>query len=512
MAKVSHSTSPIAFPAKPSSPTPNFLAHSENEVEATLRGAQASAHALRMRITMSTVLVGTIPMVAGNAVYYLTEFFVLSPSAVGQTGWWGSLICLSGFLMLLGVMPNDARIIRALCLVASVSLIFVGVVAMTLGLYGYFGTNPSSMCEDKSSLGCNIFLAKWCVLFTIFVCGGVAASKLLLRKPNATGYKEDAFAAPARAALTRLWLTARCTIAIAGACYIVSAALFQLGGAPLYSTSNLVADAFMGATWVMTPILFTPGRRRNMHAWLGKLNTSGETASAAAVAALIGGMDPARSLSLAKSKFRTISFGKLSESDWRANSQHADRTNALFSSTDATELGGCDGFVSHSWSDNGPAKFKALGRWAAAHERATGRQPQLWLDKACIDQENIDESLQCLPVFLAGCKKLIIVAGSSYVGRLWCIMEVFVFLKMGGSTDRITILPIGMSEEEARRRFSELDVEGCGCFKESDKQKLFAIIEQGFGNFASFNQAVRRVFSERLQSLPSAVLSSCREG
>jgi hypothetical protein len=45
-------------------------------------------------------------------------------------------------------------------------------------------------------------------------------------------------------------------------------------------------------------------------------------------------------------------------------------------------------------------------------------------DKACIDQSNIDQSLACLPVFLAGCSVLLVTPGPTYCQRLWCCMEV----------------------------------------------------------------------------------------
>ena len=48
-------------------------------------------------------------------------------------------------------------------------------------------------------------------------------------------------------------------------------------------------------------------------------------------------------------------------------------------------------------------------------------------DKACIDQNNIEQSLACLPVFLAGCQTLLVVAGPTYCSRLWCVMELFTF-------------------------------------------------------------------------------------
>ena len=40
-------------------------------------------------------------------------------------------------------------------------------------------------------------------------------------------------------------------------------------------------------------------------------------------------------------------------------------------------------------------------------------------DKACIPQDDIDRSLACLPIFLAGCNGLLIMAGPTYASRLW---------------------------------------------------------------------------------------------
>ena len=50
-------------------------------------------------------------------------------------------------------------------------------------------------------------------------------------------------------------------------------------------------------------------------------------------------------------------------------------------------------------------------------------------DKACIDQNSIQQSLACLPVFLAGCQTLLVVAGPTYCSRLWCVMELFTFAR-----------------------------------------------------------------------------------
>ena len=83
-------------------------------------------------------------------------------------------------------------------------------------------------------------------------------------------------------------------------------------------------------------------------------------------------------------------------------------------------LGSVDAFFGHSWRDEDEApgaKYAALIAWAA---RLNVEEPTIWLDKACIDQNNVDRALACLPVYLAGCKSLLVVAGSSYCSRLWC--------------------------------------------------------------------------------------------
>jgi len=52
---------------------------------------------------------------------------------------------------------------------------------------------------------------------------------------------------------------------------------------------------------------------------------------------------------------------------------------------------------SHSWSDNGVAKHAALQSWGAEFKREHGREPLVWFDRACIDQQKIEESLSGIP-------------------------------------------------------------------------------------------------------------------
>ena len=43
--------------------------------------------------------------------------------------------------------------------------------------------------------------------------------------------------------------------------------------------------------------------------------------------------------------------------------------------------------------------------------------------QACINQEHIEASLAGLPAYLSGCCFLLVLAGPSYLRRLWCVVE-----------------------------------------------------------------------------------------
>lgn len=124
-----------------------------------------------------------------------------------------------------------------------------------------------------------------------------------------------------------------------------------------------------------------------------------------------------------------------------------------------------------SWLDNAQAKIEALQAWRAHFVAAHRREPYVWsararravpphraaphrdltppaphtraprrpparttrrLDKYCIDQDDIEVGLACLPLFLSGCDKLLILAGPTWLSRLWCIVEVSVWAQMQG--------------------------------------------------------------------------------
>ena len=306
----------------------------------------------------------------------------------------------------------------------------------------------------------------------------------------AVAQPEDSFVLSSRTSLRRIWLVWRLANLCWGAIWTsVAAVAFSRGHAHVPVVPSLAAS---GVVCLLIATVATPSNRGRVTNWLGAAGSSEEAKVAALLSAVVGGMTAQQAFSTAQRNFSGIRFDALSIDDF-GNSDLAGKEardlDLKSRTTRNLELGQVDAFLSHSWRDDYVAKWAALEAWAANFsKRHDGASPMLWLDKACIDQQNISASLACLPVFLSGCKRLLIVAGSTYVHRLWsaspppplpwhalsvhcpgctnpseaplphslptpslirvrrparrCVMEVFTFIYMGGDLDRITFLPI----------------------------------------------------------------------
>jgi len=167
-------------------------------------------------------------------------------------------------------------------------------------------------------------------------------------------------------------------------------------------------------------------------------------------------------------------------------------------------------FVSHSWHDSRQGKWAVLKRWAERDTAERGTAPLLWLDAACVAPEDAG-ALELLPLLVSGCQRFLILAGPTYANRLWCVVELFCFLKNGGDIDRVTVLPVVEASNDTdeaaadatralQRELGRFRVERARCSQERDTQKLLGCIEAGFGKYESFNQVVRRIFSGRSSS------------
>ena len=155
-----------------------------------------------------------------------------------------------------------------------------------------------------------------------------------------------------------------------------------------------------------------------------------------------------------------------------------------------------------SWHDEHGPKWLTITAWASHFASEKGRTPTLWIDKFCLNQAAIDQSLPCLPIYLAGCHTLLVLPGATYSTRLWCVMELATFVMMGGAKERIVVMPFAASTSptpaDQRRAFDAVvqslvafDASCANCFDPSDREGLLAVIEASFGSFDAFNERVR---------------------
>mmetsp|Transcript_30225 Transcript_30225/g.75809 ORF Transcript_30225/g.75809 Transcript_30225/m.75809 type:complete len:677 (-) Transcript_30225:178-2208(-) len=170
-------------------------------------------------------------------------------------------------------------------------------------------------------------------------------------------------------------------------------------------------------------------------------------------------------------------------------------TELLASASRPASFGEVDAFISHSWSDDPGAKWDALQTWRSEFVAQYRREPIIWMDRLCIDQKAITESLPLLPVYLAGCNSLLILAGPTYLQRLWCWVEIFVWLEIGGDSRETVIYPLA--------DFSladEMDVRRATCYLPEDTDWLLSTVDAStLHGVEGFNGRVRSLFAREFQ-------------
>eukprot|EP00929_Paragymnodinium_shiwhaense_P095093 TRINITY_DN56057_c0_g2_i2.p1 TRINITY_DN56057_c0_g2~~TRINITY_DN56057_c0_g2_i2.p1 ORF type:complete len:652 (-),score=20.80 TRINITY_DN56057_c0_g2_i2:97-2052(-) len=230
------------------------------------------------------------------------------------------------------------------------------------------------------------------------------------------------------------------------------------------------------------------------------------TGPSVAVAALFEGKDPEELLQSAVERFRCISWETLRQHPHLVKSGGAVEgvglASNLYKYSEPCKLSECDAFFSHSWHDDPLEKWEALTNWCTDFCNTHGRAPRLWFDKVCIDQTNIQTDLQCLPIFIAGCNNLLVSCGRTYTTRLWCCVELFVFMKMSEGVDRhIHVIRTGNDDgtaDQVTEAWTNFDVQECRCFKADDKTRILECIEKD-GGVEVFNAYIRSLASDMFQ-------------
>lgn len=250
-----------------------------------------------------------------------------------------------------------------------------------------------------------------------------------------------------------------------------------------------------------------------------KLTGFTHTASGPAVvlAALFEGLEPEDLVRNAKNRFRCISWDTLClrRDIMERGTLDGQETSAdLYSLSVPCAIGECDAFLSHSWHDDPESKWDALCQWCESFKDMHQRSPQLWLDKVCINQTQIREDLACLPIFVAGCRRFLVISGPSYTLRLWCCVELFVYVQMCTHADlfekpSVVVLGDTMAEREAvRAQWQNFDAASCRCHDDRDKARIFSIITTFPGGVEVFNEHVRAMAVEFFASSDSTPSST----
>ena len=114
-------------------------------------------------------------------------------------------------------------------------------------------------------------------------------------------------------------------------------------------------------------------------------------------------------------------------------------------------------------------------------------------------------------------------AGPTYCSRLWCVMEIFTFLFMGGKLDRIEIHALSASDDaptsavdgrrsldDLKHQFATFDAAKAQCFLPKDKHRLLAVVEAGFGDFKVFNKRVSEILVKEEEPAPATAKAGAK--
>ena len=221
-------------------------------------------------------------------------------------------------------------------------------------------------------------------------------------------------AQPARACLNGLWKLVGQVIMAEGVLYVIDSAAACAAGvldSPEGAEAVLWTVVKMLALEATGYLLWSDRVRFRQRIQANLMARGGEVSSAAGIAALMGGMSPESVKAIARKSFYGTTFKQLTLAHLADSAPDPE----LFKLSSKRNLGEIDWFVSHSWRDPAPQKWSQLQLKRAKFVEAHNREPVIWFDKLCIDQDNIENSLVCLPVFLSGCKKLLLLCGPTYV-------------------------------------------------------------------------------------------------
>ena len=462
---------------------------------------------------------------------------------------------LGPFFSALALRPQDGTPLRALVAILA-SIYFTGG-----GVASIFVIDALRVAGNPAD-GSDVALQLMASRQVMGAVGGVSACASNV----VTLYADVRLGAPLRTTHRRMFQTAgylNGLLTIAYGFYALIAAAFP--------RPSLVERRHLPATIVLTTttacisaLCLWPPLQVRVHAWLAQVGESVNVA--AGISELLSGRTPEEVVAAAREGFRAVPLDRLRRDDLepvavqaqlapsagrtvtpadaasnstrarpdleagsparrakRASAMSAESLDSRFGDACVrASLGTVDAFVSHSWQDDPELKWEALQAWRREFVAAHKREPTIWFDRLCIvqDAELIAQQLASLPVYLAGCRTLLVLRGSTYTSRLWCVLELFIFSEMGAGVDQIRVVRLADAPDvvpdrsHGRRRgfgashISELvlsrfsgappagfDVRNATTTDPRDQHALLAVIENAGAGVDAFNAWARAMLA-----------------
>lgn len=104
---------------------------------------------------------------------------------------------------------------------------------------------------------------------------------------------------------------------------------------------------------------------------------------------------------------------------------------------------------------NSEAVESALLHKATAFANEYGREPTFWIDSVCRDRSNSD-ALKYLPVFVAGCKKTLVILGDGFFQNLGCAIKLYMAMALHSAPSLIEIVALDDHNDPSSRELQKI--------------------------------------------------------
>ena len=456
----------------------------DTSIAATLERARAQRRAARFQLTVVPVTVGLsfcIVLIFANFSGALFVHWLLPLSSVAVT---------------FAILPSDKIAIKSVYIIFMVVVVIISSLYIVGGLFALNDINDnqcnaahiSVSLDEEERVHCG-----WAVLIQIRQLA-IAVALFFLTFKMLIFYRTIKGSGPLLDKFIAVAGYSSRYFAVFSILNVV--ALIGIGAYAMYIIDRvLIVISYSAASLIFR----YPGRLRNLVRTF--LLSRIEHGTAVSVAGFLGGKSSEHIHSTAKRLFRGVTLDMVEKEAMASSTPDP----LLLEKTVPATLGQVDAFLSHSWHDDSELKWEQLQIYREEFKQANGgREPLIWIDKYCLDQNNLTDGLMCLPVFLAGCNSLLVLAGTTYSRRLWCVMELFIFLIMGGSETAVDVRLLCNNLDTAEREaliqdLESFDAKQAKCSVQDDEDRMLGAIAGAFGSLEAFSKDVRKTLGSILR-------------